>query len=384
MKTFILSLLVLLSINAMSQLVVSTNIPCKLNLDFTEEYKLIPYYKKKISLTNGEHYIQAKSIDGGLSWDTVINVVNNKTVELQIDLHKVIPIVANILFISNENCTLNVNQDTTITLETDIGLKLNLPEGEYIINAFNTIGNEWQSTLNIVDNTQKVIKINFNNYDNTESIETYKQPTKQKQESSKYGSFTDPRDGKTYKTVKIGSQIWMAENLNYYTNSGSYCYDDKISNCEKYGRLYDWKTAKKVCPAGWHLPSDDEWKELEMALGMSQAEADDEFWRGTNEGSKLAGNTILWLGGSLQNDAEFGTSGFTALPGGSHAPLPLSDGTPGYIGFSFYNEGNGIYWSATEDGTDYAWTRYMVCYDSRVFRNGFEKESGFSVRCLRD
>lgn len=103
MKTFILSLLVLLSINAMSQLVVSTNIPCKLNLDFTEEYKLIPYYKKKISLTNGEHYIQAKSIDGRLSWDTVINVVNNKTVELQIDLHKVIPIVANILFISNEN-----------------------------------------------------------------------------------------------------------------------------------------------------------------------------------------------------------------------------------------------------------------------------------------
>ena len=374
MKTFILSLLVLLSINAMSQLVVSTNIPCKLNLDFTEEYKLIPYYKKKISLTNGEHYIQAKSIDGRLSWDTVINVVNNKTVELQIDLHKVIPIVANILFISNENCTLNVNQDTTITLETDIGLKLNLPEGEYILNAINTIGNEWQSTLNIVDNTQKVIKINFNNYDNTESIETYKQPTKQKQESSKYGSFTDPRDGKTYKTVKIGNQVWMAENLNYYTNSGSYCYDDKISNCEKYGRLYDWKTAKKVCPAGWHLPSDDEWKELEMALGMSQAEADNTAYRGTNEGSKLAGNASLWADGLLENDAEFGTSGFTALPGGGR-----------YVDGDFYGIGSyGDWWSATEGDANYAWSRGLGYFDSNVNRGDCYKDLGFSVRCLRD
>jgi len=358
----------------MSQLVVSTNMPCKLNLDFTEEYKLIPYYKKEISLTNGEHYIQAKSIDGRLSWDTVINVVNNKTVELQIDLHKVIPIVANILFISNEKCTLNVNQDTTITLETDIGLKLNLPEGEYILNAINTIGNEWQSTLNIVDNTQKVIKINFNNYDNTESIETYKQPTKQKQESSKYGSFTDPRDGKTYKTVKIGNQVWMAENLNYATSIGSWCYDYKSSNCDIYGRLYYWYTAKKVCPAGWHLPSDDEWKKLEMALGMAQGEANSTGWRGTNEGSKLAGNASLWDDEDLIQNPEFASSGFTALPGGYRN---------NYVNFNFIGI-DCYWWSATDENSTTAWFRFMTNDFSAVYRNGYYKKKGLSVRCVRD
>ncbi|MDD4110697.1 MAG: fibrobacter succinogenes major paralogous domain-containing protein [Clostridia bacterium] len=396
MKTFILSLLVLLSINAMSQLVVSTNMPCKLNLDFTEEYKLIPYYKKKISLTNGEHYIQAKSIDGGLSWDTVINVVNNKTVELQIDLHKVIPIVANILFISNENCTLNVNQDTTITLETDIGLKLNLPEGEYIINAFNTIGNEWQSTLNIVDNTQKVIKINFNNYDNTESIETYKQPTKQKQESSEYGSFTDPRDGKTYKTVKIGNQVWMAENLAYlpsvvghgtesestpyyyvYGYDGTNVTDAKAtSNYTTYGVLYNWPAAmagsassnanpsgvQGVCPAGWHLPSHAEWTELTDYLGGE-----------SGAGGKLKETgTTHW---ASPNTGATNETGFTALPGGLRGSNGCFFNFIGYYGY---------WWSASEDGTYFAWCRGMDYYDSDVFRIFFDKEVGFSVRCVRD
>ena len=71
-----------------------------------------------------------------------------------------------------------------------------------------------------------------------------------------------------------------------------------------------------VCPTGWHLPSDEEWKTLEMELGMSQANANNTGWRGTNEGAKLAGNAYLWTNGTLDSHAEFGTSGFAALPGG--------------------------------------------------------------------
>jgi uncharacterized protein (TIGR02145 family) len=206
------------------------------------------------------------------------------------------------------------------------------------------------------------------------------------------GTFTDSRDGKSYEWVKIGDQVWMAENLNYKLADNDvgndWCYDNDQSNCDTYGHLYDWAAVmqgasssksnpsgvKGVCPEGWHVPSDEEWKELEMQLGMSQSDADSTRSRGTNEGSKLAGNASLWSSGDLTSDPEFGNSGFTALPGGSR-----------YNKIHFLDiKWNGRWWSSTEDSSTDAWSRHMFYEVANVDRNRNHKECGFSVRCVRD
>ena len=204
-------------------------------------------------------------------------------------------------------------------------------------------------------------------------------------------------DGNIYKIVQIGNQIWMAENLKVthyndgseiptgYSNSewgnlstGAYTvYNDDPSNTDVYGNLYNWyvvEDERGVCPAGWNVPTDDEIKELEMYLGMSQVEADDADWRGTNEGSKLAGMADLWNDGNLVNNPEFGTSGFNLLPGG------YRNGNGNYYGMGY----NGYFWSSTE-GNDYlAWYRLLDYVNSEVSRYLNNKRGGFSVRCIRD
>ena len=116
-------------------------------------------------------------------------------------------------------------------------------------------------------------------------------------------AFTDARDGQTYKTVKIGSQVWMAENLNYALPDSSWCYENEPDSCAKYGRLYNFNGAQLACPAGWHLPSNEEWSILEKTLGMSDSEIGKGGSRGTNEGDKLK------VGGS---------TGFNALMAGMY------------------------------------------------------------------
>jgi uncharacterized protein (TIGR02145 family) len=128
----------------------------------------------------------------------------------------------------------------------------------------------------------------------------------------------DERDGHEYKTVKIGNQCWMAENLNYNEGISSTTYDNDPSYAEKYGRMYTWDVALNVCPTGWHLPSHDEWKDLERYLGMSESELDIfDIFRGTDEGGKLkeAGNEN-WIAPNLGATNE---TGFTALPGGYYS-----------------------------------------------------------------
>jgi uncharacterized protein (TIGR02145 family) len=121
------------------------------------------------------------------------------------------------------------------------------------------------------------------------------------------------------------------------------------------------------------LPSDEEWKQLEMYLGMSRNEADNSGWRGTNEGSKLAGHMDLWIGsGELIESSEFGTSEFSAVPAGHRNPdFAISD---------FADLGSGTTWWSASD----AYVRDIQISNSTVYRNSFDPLYGFSVRCVRD
>lgn len=180
------------------------------------------------------------------------------------------------------------------------------------------------------------------------------------QEGSSGSTFTDPRDGKVYQTVKIGNQIWMAENLAYAPSSGNYwAYDNDNSNVETYGYLYDWETACDVCPDGWHLPTDAEWTELTDYLGE-------------NAGGKLKETgTTHW---NTQNTGATNETGFTALPGGYR----YDNGAFSGIGFL------GYWWGATEYDATSAWVRDMYYGNSDVDRFILSKEVGISVRCVRD
>ena len=201
----------------------------------------------------------------------------------------------------------------------------------------------------------------------------------------------------TFKTIRIGDQVWMAENLKvtHYRNgdaiptghsnsewenlsTGAYAvYNGNESNADTYGYLYNWfavDDSRNIAPEGWHVPTDDEWKELEMHLGMSQSEADDTGCNGTNEGSKLAGNADLWNSGALENNSEFGSSGFTALPGGYRS----YDGSYNGMGYA------GNFWSSTEGHSHDAWDRLLRYLNSGVYRSNLSKRRGFSVRCIRD
>jgi len=201
-------------------------------------------------------------------------------------------------------------------------------------------------------------------------------------------------ENNTYNVVRIGSQCWMAENLNVGimingSNSQSnndtiekYCYNDDTANCDIYGGLYQWNemmqyvsdtATKGICPYGWHLPTDTEYKTMEIYLGMTQTQADATGWRGTDEGSKLAGNEPLWPNGNLDQNANFGTSGFAALPGGARS-----------TGGVFYDQNTTArLWSSNEYNAN-AWYRYLNKNNTTVRRGSDDKNLGFSVRCVKN
>ena len=200
------------------------------------------------------------------------------------------------------------------------------------------------------------------------------------------GTVTDERDGQTYKTVKIGSQTWMAENLNFATD-GSVCYNDSAEYCAKYGRLYQWSDAmdsvgrwgnvgkgcgsfgtcepegmvRGVCPEGWHLPNTKEWEILFAAAG-----------------GKYSAGVKLRSASGWNNDRN-GTDdySFTAVPAG---------GMGIWAKETFVNGGNyAFFWSSTEEGSFYAYYMYLkFSSEEAAFNTYYSKDFWLSVRCVMD
>ena len=172
------------------------------------------------------------------------------------------------------------------------------------------------------------------------------------------GTLTDSRDGQKYKTVQIGQQIWMAENLNYKAK-GSVCPNNSSSNCTKYGRLYDWDMAKRSCPAGWHLPNTDEIETLVNLLG-----------------GKSVAREILKKA-DICDDYDCGTDdfGFSVLPAGFFYAF----------GDEFRHMNNRpFFWTAKEDRGDFRSADYWDLGDGVQNFYGADKDDKYSVRCLRN
>ena len=210
-----------------------------------------------------------------------------------------------------------------------------------------------------------------------------------------YGSMTDSRDGKSYKTVIIGTQTWMAENLNYADSvttaslkGKSLCFKNVAKNCDLAGRLYTWAaaidsvklandvmnpldcgygktcglsgTVQGICPSGWHLPSRDEWDTLITAVGGS-----------STAGTVLKSQTGWTAYVGITNEDAFG---FSALPAGERT---------NYGGYSLGGS-EAYFWSSTENGSSDAYRMYLYSYKDNAYLSDIDKNYGHSVRCVKD
>jgi len=178
------------------------------------------------------------------------------------------------------------------------------------------------------------------------------------------GEFIDLRDNQVYSWVRIGEQIWMSENLNFKSEGALCLTENTITNlntsyCDSCGRLYTWIISLNVCPLGWHLPLDEEWKELEYKLGMTPKEVNKSGFRGTNEGELLK---------------EGGEVGFNAVLCHPLDYLPT------------YTSRNEIccFWTSTSRGTGAAYYRRLDNNENRIHRKAWGRNAGFNVRCIKD
>ncbi len=206
-------------------------------------------------------------------------------------------------------------------------------------------------------------------------------------------TLTDQRDHKTYLTKQYGTQCWMTANLDIgelidgsgeQTNNDvieKYCYDNNADNCTVYGGLYQWDEMMQyttddktqgICPIGWHIPSDFEWKIFEVWLGMTEQDADGVFWRGSDEGGKLkAAGTTYWVD---PNEGATNSTLFTALPSGNRTDV----GT--FEGINFLTD----FWTSTLIIDTQCWYRYLDADHSQITRIDGNKRYATPVRCIRD
>jgi len=230
-----------------------------------------------------------------------------------------------------------------------------------IVSNYNLTGYELTQTPDNGGVTVWVRKDKVEEYKKKKPEEAKKKAERAKKEAEQRNEkissyFTDSRNSQKYRAVKIDGKTWMAQNLNYQTGT-SWCLDDDNTNCEKYGRLYDWETAKTACPTGWHLPSIEEWNGLE-----------------SSSGGDATGKTLKSTYGWNDNGNGTDNNGFSALPGGGRSSNNY-----------FYTAGvDGYWWTATERGSDDAYYRGMRYNDDTVKKNDSNKRTGFSVRCIQD
>jgi uncharacterized protein (TIGR02145 family) len=187
--------------------------------------------------------------------------------------------------------------------------------------------------------------------------------------------FIDTRDGRRYRAVKIGGKTWMAQNLNYLPQTGIYwCYANDDSYCDKYGRMYDWKTARSVCPSGWHLPSRKEWNKLARAVGgekqRNEYKAGTVDWDGV--GLTLKSRNGGWYYDNSNGDDDYG---FSAIAGGRY----VASDKGFYVDYESTQ-----WWSANRNGLSRAYSRELSVYGDRLDEFNSDKGNGCYVRCVAD
>jgi len=182
--------------------------------------------------------------------------------------------------------------------------------------------------------------------------------------------LTDPRDNQKYPVVKIGEQFWMATNLNYYTPNGSWFYNNDSISFYKYGRLYNWETAKNICPEGWHLPDNEDWNELFQYI-KTPAVFNNTCEDLCSYRLKMPG-TEMW---EYERDSVNNETGFSAVGAGTYDNYTLS----------FNNiRVNAVFWSSDEYNAERSWFYRLDAYNDNICRNYGNKGAGLSVRCIKD